>query len=63
MIEKIKQKIKQMIDEYEEYAIASVYDDPECHDECNAVINALRELLIYVLFTAEQEKGKENEAI
>ena len=58
MVEKINQKIKQMIDDYEENAIASVYDDPAYHDECNAVIDALRELLIYVLFTAAQEKGK-----
>lgn len=59
MIEKIKQKIKQMISDYENNAIASANDDIELHNEYYAVIDALRELLIYVAFTAEREKGKE----
>lgn len=52
------EKIKQMIADYENNAIASA-DDIEFHNEYNAVIDALRELLIYVAFTADREKGKE----
>ena len=43
------EKIKQMIDEYENNAIASANDDIECLNECNAVLDALDILLKYAV--------------